>query len=62
MKFLSDKKWLCGLLSTAVFLFCLWLIITGQAIVGIVSLLKMIVGLVGLLVLLYFYNKSYEEK
>ena len=62
MKFLSENKWISKLLAAVVFLYCLWLIITGQKVIGIASLLKMLVGLCGLLVLLYCYNKPYQGK
>lgn len=62
MKIFGENKWLGRLLAAAVFLLCLWLIVTGQKVIGAASLLKMIAGLCGLLVLLYCYNKPYQGK
>lgn len=42
------------------FLFCLWLIIDGQRTISYPSLLQMFAGLIGILVLLWLYNRSHK--
>lgn len=43
-----------------VFIVCLALIITGQRTVSAEGLIKELIGLVGLLTLLYVYNRQYK--
>lgn len=42
------------------FIVCMALIIVGQKTIGLANLGMMIVGLGGLLVLLYLYNRKYK--
>lgn len=51
------KKWIAGIL---VFVLCMGLIIYGQRTVGIKQLGLMVVGLGGILGMLYFYNRGYN--
>lgn len=39
---------------------CLGLVIIGQKSIGYTGLLTMIIGLGGILLLLYFYNRQYK--
>lgn len=43
-----------------IFIVSIILIVTGQRNIGPAGLLTMIVGLAGILVLLYLYNKKYQ--
>lgn len=53
-------KQLIRLLYLLVFIASMALIITGQRNIGPTGLLTMLVGLAGILVLLYLYNKKYQ--
>lgn len=48
------------IIKCIVFVVCLALIIMGQKNIGITGLTMELVGLVGLLVLLFLYNKKYQ--
>ena len=48
-----------AILMAAVFVVCVALVAMGQKSIGIVGLATMILGLAGLLVLLFVYNKKY---
>ncbi|WP_154515514.1 DUF6903 family protein [Velocimicrobium porci] len=52
------QKWIVRIIATVVFGFCIALIVTGQKTVGFPYLVRMLIGLFGLLLLLYFYNKK----
>ena len=43
-----------------VFIISMTLIVTGQRSIGPLGLLFMLIGLVGILLLLYLYNKKYQ--
>lgn len=47
------------ILKFVVFFVCIVLVIIGQKNIGVQGLCTMIIGLAGLLVLLYQYNKKY---
>ena len=53
-------KYVIRLLYLLVFIGSMVLIITGQRSIGPGGLAVMLVGLVGILVLLYLYNKKYQ--
>ncbi len=55
-----DMKQIIRLLYLLVFLASITLIVTGQRNIGPAGLLTMLVGLAGILVLLYLYNKKYQ--
>ncbi len=48
------------ILKLILFVVFLTMIITGQKTVGYKNLVQMLIGLAGLLVLLYSYNKKYQ--
>ena len=56
----NGKKLLLGILIAVVFVVCIALGIVGQRKIGPSGLLMMLVGLAGLLVLLWLYNRQYE--
>lgn len=53
-------KWLVRLLYLVVFIVSMALIVNGQHNIGPTGLLVMLIGLAGILVLLYLYNKKYQ--
>ncbi len=53
-------KWMINLLYLLVFIVSMALIITGQRNIGPIGLLIMIIGLAGILSLLYLYNKKFQ--
>lgn len=53
-------KWIIRLIYLLVFVGSMALIVVGQRNIGPVGLLLMIVGLAGILILLYLYNKKYQ--
>lgn len=54
------KQKLVMIAAAVVFVFCVWLIIDGQRTVSYPSLFQMLVGLCGILVLLWLYNRSHK--
>lgn len=53
-------KWIVRIIYLLIFIFSMMLIVTGQRSVGPMELLLMIVGLAGILILMYLYNKKYQ--
>lgn len=53
-------KWMVRLLYLLVFIGSMALIVTGQRNIGPAGLLIMIIGLAGILILLYLYNKKFQ--
>lgn len=56
----TAMKWIIRLVYLLVFILSMLLIITGQRNIGPAGLLTMLAGLVGILLLLYLYNKKYQ--
>lgn len=54
------NKTLTILLKIVTFIICMGLVIWGQRTTGYFNLAAQLVGLAGLLVLLYTYNKAYR--
>lgn len=54
------KKWLKIIVCALVFCVCVALIVIGQKTVGVKNLLLQLLGLAGILVLLFLYNKKYQ--
>lgn len=52
-------KWIIRLLYVLVFVICMALIVYGQRNIGPTGLLIMLIGLAGILFLLYLYNKKF---
>lgn len=55
------KERLILLLCFAAFLFCMWLVIVGQKTISFGGLGTMMAGLVGLLALLWYYNRKQQK-
>lgn len=53
-------KWIVKIIYLLVFVGSMALIVVGQRNIGPAGLLTMIVGLAGILVLLYLYNRKYQ--
>ena len=53
-------KWLTRLLYLTVFVIVLALIVVGQRRIGPIGLLLMVMGLAGILLLLYLYNRKFQ--
>lgn len=53
-------KWVIRIIYLLVFIGSMALIIFGQRNIGPAGLLTMLVGLAGILVLLYLYNRNYQ--
>lgn len=53
-------KWLIRLLYLLIFIVSMMLIVTGQRSIGPAGLFIMLIGLGGILLLLYLYNKKYQ--
>ncbi|MCI9142817.1 MAG: hypothetical protein HFH87_09370 [Lachnospiraceae bacterium] len=53
-------KWMSRILYTVIFLVCIALIAVGQRNIGPAGLLVMLVGLAGILFLLYLYNRRFR--
>lgn len=56
----NGKKLLLGIVIAVVFVVCIALVIMGQRKIGPSGLMMMLVGLAGLLVLLWLYNRQYK--
>lgn len=56
----NAKKWLLGLLYFVIFVVCIVLIVVGQKTIGASYLGIMLLGLAGLIVLLWIYNRKYK--
>ncbi|MCM1174620.1 MAG: hypothetical protein NC341_06160 [Blautia sp.] len=53
-------KWMLRLIYLLIFIGSMALIVTGQRNIGPAGLLTMLVGLAGILILLYLYNKKFQ--
>lgn len=54
------KKMLLGILLAIIFIVCIILVVVGQKHVGPAGLAVMLLGLVGLVLLLWLYNRQYQ--
>lgn len=54
------NKWIVRIGCLIIFIVCMGLIIVGQRTVGVSHLVIMLVGLIGLLLLLFAYNKTHK--
>lgn len=56
----GNKKWIMIIVNTALVALCLALVIIGQRNVSASGLGLQLLGLAGILVLLYLYNRKYQ--
>lgn len=54
------KKWLVGIIAAIVFVVSIVLVLVGHKNIGVPGLMTMFVGLVGLVILLWAYNRQYK--
>ncbi len=54
------NKWLARIIAIVLFIVFMALIVTGQRTVGVPYLIRMLVGLLGLLAMLFYYNKQHQ--
>lgn len=54
------NKWVSRIIAIVLFFVFMALIVTGQRTVGVPYLIRMLVGLVGLIGMLYYYNKQHQ--
>lgn len=52
----ENKKWIVVLINTVLFIACMALVIVGQRRIEAAGLIMQMVGLVGILLLIYFYK------
>ena len=57
---MKENKALIKLIAAVVFVICLVLITVGQKSIGVAGLAQMLIGLAGLLVLMWAYNRQYQ--
>lgn len=55
-----EMKWIMRLLYLLVFIASITLIITEQQNIGLSGLFNMLIGLAGILILIYLYNRRYQ--
>lgn len=55
-----SKKIIAAVIVLIVFVVCVVLVVTGQRNIGAVGLLTQLVGVAGLIVLLWLYNRQYK--
>ena len=56
----QSKKWVIGLIVAVIFVVCMALVIVGQRNIEVSGLAMQMTGFVGILVLLYLYNRKYQ--
>ena len=56
----ENKKWIVVLINTVLFIACMALVIVGPRRIEAAGLIMQMVGLVGILLLIYFYNRKYQ--
>lgn len=54
------QKWVIRIVALIIFIICIALIVTGQRTVGLPHLMKMLAGLLGLLAMMYVYNRMHQ--
>lgn len=54
------KSWMWKIIYLVIFIVCIALLVLGQRNIGVEGLLVMLVGLAGILGLMYIYNKKYQ--
>ena len=56
----GNKKWIMIIINAALVALCLALVIVGQRNIAMLGLGLQLLGLGGILLLLYLYNKKYQ--
>ena len=56
----GNKKWIVILINLVLFIACMALVIVGQKTIEVKGLVMQLVGLAGILALIYVYNRKYQ--
>lgn len=56
----ENKKWIVGVIAAVLFIICMALVIVGQRSISASGLIKQLVGLCGILAMLFAYNQKYK--
>lgn len=56
----ENKKWIVGVIAAVLFIICMALVIVGQRKIEFSGLAMQLVGLCGILAMLFAYNKKYK--
>lgn len=56
----ENKKWIVVLINVALFVICMALVIAGQRRIEATGLIMQLIGLTGILTLIYLYNRKYQ--
>ncbi|MCI9416063.1 MAG: hypothetical protein HFI82_01450 [Eubacterium sp.] len=56
----GTKKWIVILINLVLFIACMALVIVGQKTIEVKGLVMQLVGLAGILALIYVYNRKYQ--
>lgn len=56
----ENKKWIVVLINAALFVICMALVIAGQRRIEATGLIMQLIGLTGILTLIYLYNRKYQ--
>ena len=56
----ENKKWIGILINAVLVIVCIALVIIGQRRIEAAGLVMQMIGLAGILVLLYMYNRKYQ--
>lgn len=53
-------RWIKGIIAAVIFIVSIVLVIVGQRSTGIPGTIQMLIGLAGILILLFIYNRQYQ--
>lgn len=56
----ENKKWIVVLINAVLFIICMALVIVGQRRIEAMGLVMQLIGLAGILALIYLYNRKYQ--
>lgn len=56
----ENKKWIVGIIAAILFIICMALVMVGQRTISASGMFKEILGLCGILVMLFVYNQKYK--
>ena len=56
----ENKKWIVGIIAAILFVICMALVMVRQRTISASGMFKEILGLCGILVMLFVYNQKYK--
>ena len=56
----ENKKWIVGIIAAVLFIICIALVVAGQRRIEAAGLAMQLVGLCGILAMLFAYNQKYK--